>query len=44
MQLLLERGEDLEAQTDVHNIALHLATEAGKVAVAQLLIDHGASI
>jgi ankyrin repeat protein len=47
MRLLLERGAELDAQSNIHSTALaalHLAIELKKVALAQLLLDHGVSI
>jgi ankyrin repeat protein len=41
VQLLLERGADLEAQLDDHSTPLHIAAENGKVATVQVLLEHG---
>jgi ankyrin repeat protein len=44
VQLLLERGVDVNAQDKVAWTSLHLAAFKGRVEVAQVLLDHGANV
>jgi hypothetical protein len=44
MELLLSRGAEVEAQHWLGTTALHYAAASGDVAMAELLVDHGADV
>ncbi len=41
---ILARGENVDVLTNNHYAALHLAIDAGKSAVVECLLGHGANV